>query len=97
VTDCYAERAALLALLACHYPAHLSPAPDRSPGFGYVLCLHIDDKQAAWHVSNDDLHWFSHIQTRPNHYDGHTSDEKYETIAGEIRAFDHDRWRGRAE
>jgi hypothetical protein len=83
--DVHRERAALLALLACHYPAHLSLATDPEPGFFWVLCLHIGGKQAAWHIADDDLGLFWFVTRMPGHYDGHTTDEKYERIAKHVR------------
>jgi hypothetical protein len=78
--DIYQERAHLLALLACHYPAHMSPATDPEPGFRKVLCLHIDGHQHAWHIADSDDHLFWHVRKEPGHYDGHTTEEKYRSI-----------------
>jgi hypothetical protein len=82
--DCYTERAHLLALLACYFPAHLCPATDPEPGFTNVVCIHVTGTQCAWHIADTDLPLFAHLEWVPNHYDGHTTERKYELIAAHI-------------
>ena len=76
----YTERAMLLALLACHYPAHICPATDPEPGFTHVVCIHVGGRQHAWHIADEDLIFFERLPRRENHYDGHTTDDKYQSL-----------------
>ena len=76
----YTERTLLLALLACHYPAHVCPATDPEPGFEHIVCIHISGRQHAWHVSDEDMEFMMHLPRRDSHYDGHSTDDKYDSI-----------------
>lgn len=78
--DIYSERAILLAFLSSHYYGHLVPVTDPEPGFEWAVCIHIDDRQHAWHIADKDLGYFSHLNSTDGHYDGHTTLQKYESI-----------------
>jgi hypothetical protein len=78
--DIYRERSHLLALLACHYPSHIVPVTDPEPGFAYAVCIHIGGKQHAWHISDDDLFFFEELPRSDSHYDGHSTDQKYDSL-----------------
>lgn len=78
--DVYRERAHLLALLATHYPAHFEIDPE-APDWP-VLHLDFPTGQCCWHISQNDLHLFGHVEAEPgNTWDGHTTEEKYRRIA----------------
>ena len=78
--DIYTERAVLLSLLSRHYTAHVVPVTDPEPGFEWAVCLHINGKQHAWHIADHDLHLFKRLLRTDGHYDGHTTQEKYESL-----------------
>lgn len=43
-------------------------------------------RQLSWHIHDDDLYWFSHLETRKeNSWDGHTTNEKYRRLMNIIR------------
>lgn len=84
MTGIYRERAVLLALLTLHYPSHVTPATDPEPGFTHVVCIHVGGAQHAWHIADEDFHLFVTLPRTENHWDGHTTEQKYaslETVA----------------
>ena len=81
VDSAFMERAILLALIAAHYEAHIVPVTDPEPGFTRALCIHIRGRQHAWHISDEDLIFFQNLpHDAESHYDGHTTDEKYQSL-----------------
>lgn len=42
----------------------------------------LREMQFGWHISDTDAKkYFSHLRLRPNHYDGYTTEEKYNNLA----------------
>ena len=83
----YQERALLLAWLATIYvrageKAHMVKATDAEPGFEWCLCLHVEGRQHAWHIADEDVRLFTGIPwlDTTEHYDGHSTAEKYQHI-----------------
>lgn len=37
-------------------------------------------QQASWHIPDHELSLFSHLEVKPNNWDGHTTEEKYERL-----------------
>lgn len=90
--EVYTERSRLLALLSCHYPAHLQPVNDAEPGFDFAVCIHIDGHPATWHISEEDRErFFRHLMITRSHYDGHTTKAKHSRIEATIAHMT--RWR----
>lgn len=82
----YRERAALTALLAACYPSTLGHTDPQEPDWA-VLIVNMPSGQAAWHISPDDMDLFGHVdRTDVDLWDGHTTAQKYERIAAEVRA-----------
>jgi hypothetical protein len=82
----YRERAQLLALLARHYPAVITGAPDVDEPGWTLLVLDLPTGQAAWHQHPRDISFFNHVPDVPAddprvQWDGHTTEEKYRRIA----------------
>lgn len=79
----YRERDQLVAVLTKLWPSHLSldPHSDDEDEFRYVVCVHTPMGQATWHIHESELPLFEHLYEAPDHWDGHTTDEKYERLA----------------
>ncbi|MFB7672907.1 hypothetical protein ACFC26_16015 [Kitasatospora purpeofusca] len=81
----YRERAHLTAWLAVIHPAVITDAPDiNEPGW-QLLYLAAGGRQLSWHIAPRDADLYAHVEhvdpTDPRaHWDGHTTDQKYETI-----------------
>lgn len=77
----YRERAHLVAHLARLYPAHWSePDADDADRDYALVCVHTPAGQATWHIAPGDVGLFPEMETRPGHWDGHTTTEKYDRI-----------------
>lgn len=78
--DVYRERAMLLAHLSTFHPSHLMVDAEGEAGFQTVVCIHTSEGQMGWHIADEDVDLFDHLWTRENHYDGHTTEDKYERL-----------------
>lgn len=89
--DAYTERATLLSLLSCLYPAVLAPAQDvEEPGWSILYLdlsggLNLSGSQASWHIAPLDRWLFRHVpRVSSDHerarWDGHTTAQKYRRI-----------------
>lgn len=61
-----------------------------------IVCIHIlidepalhdgvegyttEIRQVTWHIHDSDLPMFAHLKVEPNHWDGHTTEEKYQRL-----------------
>ena len=43
-------------------------------------CYAMQRAQASWHIPDDELPMFGHLEVRPNKWDGHTTAEKYQRL-----------------
>lgn len=77
----YRERNQLVSALSRLFEAHLAVDEGGEPGWQIVVCVHLPVGQGGWHVGHADLDLFSHLEFRPNDYDGHTTEIKYERLA----------------
>jgi hypothetical protein len=75
----YRERSQLVSVLSRLYPSHTC-TDDNEPDW-LVVCIHTPNGQAGWHISVRDRGLFKHLKNEPNHYDGHTTEEKYRRLA----------------
>lgn len=41
----------------------------------------LHEIQLTWHIHNRELRYFQHLKYKPNHWDGHTTKEKYDRLA----------------
>lgn len=86
----YRERAHLVAWLAAHYPAVITPASDvEEPGW-QIVYLTFGGGQGSWHISPRDADLFARVPHVPAddpraQWDGHTTDQKYERIRHHTR------------
>lgn len=79
-TALYRERARLVAFLAASYPAEVWT--DTDAGWD-VVAVNTPVGQMSWHIADADMDLFAHITQRSDedHYDGHTTEQKYERLA----------------
>jgi hypothetical protein len=81
--NAYRERDQLVAALSKLFPAHLArhTDPDWEDDWRNIVCVHLPAGQATWHIHDRERLWFDHLAYAPSHWDGHTTDEKYERLA----------------
>jgi hypothetical protein len=83
----YRERAHLVALLAAMTDgAVITYATDVDEPGWQIVYLTFGGRQASWHISPRDADLFAHVERVEHddprgHWDGHTTEEKYEGIA----------------
>jgi hypothetical protein len=80
----YAERDRLVAALSKVFPSHLARHPESDETWDddwrWIVCIHLPDGQATWHIHDSEFKWFSHLRQENNHWDGHTTEEKYKRL-----------------
>lgn len=81
----YTERNALVCALSKLWPSFLMdhPSTDDSwdPEWRNIVCIHAPVGQLTWHIHDRELPMFAHLHRAPNHWDGHTTEEKYARLA----------------
>lgn len=81
----YAERNQLIAALSKIWPAHLAdhPADDASwdDEWRTIVCIHSPMGQLTWHIKSSERPLFAHLRHDQNHWDGHSSEEKYRRLS----------------
>ncbi len=80
----YEERARVVAALSKVFPSHLARHPDEDKDWDddwrWIVCVHLPTGQATWHIHDSQEALFSHLQNAPNHWDGHTTEEKHQRL-----------------
>jgi hypothetical protein len=78
----YAERDRLVAALSKCFPSHLAThdGADWHHDWRTIVCIHLPTGQATWHIHDSERPWFSHLLTLEDHWDGHSTAEKYERL-----------------
>ena len=76
----YSERNRLVAALTGIFPAHLMLDPAADAPWANIVCIHLPAGTATWHIPPWDLSFFAHLAYVPHHWDGHTTQEKYERL-----------------
>lgn len=81
----YHERNMLVCYLSKLYPSHRSKhdlKKDKSwdREWETIICVHTPQGQATWHVHKSEKKLFMHLKNQKDHWDGHTSEEKYERL-----------------
>lgn len=98
----YKERNALVAALSRIFESHLCKHDENDTTWERdwmnIVCIHAPVVgQLTWHLHDSDLPLFKHLQEGPNHWDGHTTEEKYlrlaslpffEVLPGSYRSFE---------
>jgi len=41
----------------------------------------LHELQFTWHIHDNDLKYFHHLKFKKSHYDGHTTEQKYQNLA----------------
>lgn len=81
----YAERDRLVCALSKLWPSHLARHPDEDVTWDndwrWIVCIHGPTGQLTWHIHDNERGWFDHLSVRDGHWDGHTTDEKYQRLA----------------
>lgn len=84
MSDCdavYQERDQLVAALSKIYPAHLSwHEGEWEDGWRNIVCIHGPTGQLTWHIHDDEVPLFAHLTAEPGHWDGHSTEEKYQRL-----------------
>jgi len=90
--EVYSERNRLVSALSKLFESHLCRHPNSDTSWEdnwrNIVCIHLPTGQATWHIHDDDLLLFAHLVQQdevrgatPNHWDGHTTEEKYKRLA----------------
>lgn len=81
----YSERDRLVVALSKVFPSHLCRHPDEDADWEddwrWIVCVHLPTGQATWHIHDSERSWFAHLSVRDNHWDGHSTEEKYSRLA----------------
>src|SRR6476660_6657685 len=86
----YSERNELVAFLSRLYPSHLCRHPEGDveweDDWRWIVCIHSPAGQLTWHIHDSELRKFASLGEKSlevgnlNHWDGHTTEEKYERL-----------------
>lgn len=80
----YYERDQLVCVLSKLFPAHLTKHPESDLSWEKdwmtIVCVHLPTGQATWHIPDSELKYFTHLKYETNHWDGHTTEEKYDRL-----------------
>ncbi len=77
----YHERDLLVALVSKLFPSHLARHEGEwEDDWRNIVCVHLPTGQATWHIHDSELSDFAHLGLCAGHWDGHTTDEKYERV-----------------
>lgn len=83
--EVYRERDRLVSALSKVYPSHLAwheGDPGWSDDWRNIVCVHLPTGQATWHVHLGEVSsLFGHLAVGENHWDGHSTGEKYARLA----------------
>lgn len=80
----YWERNQLVGVLSRLYPSHLAKHPESDKewedDWRNIVCVHTPAGQATWHLHDSDMPMFKHLEVGKDHWDGHTTEEKYKRL-----------------
>lgn len=78
----YGERDRLVAVLSFIWPSHLCQheGDDWEKDWLNIVCVHGPTGQLTWHIHESELWLFHHLENEPAHWDGHSTDEKYQRL-----------------
>lgn len=78
----YKERNLLVSLLSKIYPSYL--CKDKSEfvvkEWENIVFIILPTGQTSWHIHEDELNMFNHLEYKDNDWDGHNNELKYERI-----------------
>jgi len=82
--NAYKERNRLVAFLSKIFPSHLckhTPEDETwEDDWRWIVCIHSPQGQLTWHIHDTDYPLFKHLEEKEGHWDGHTTEEKYERL-----------------
>lgn len=87
--------AALSKVFPAHLCRHSDEDTEWENDWRWIVCIHIPEyklvvdtgrweaveAQVTWHIHDDELSLFGHLSDEPNHWDGHTTEDKYRRLA----------------
>lgn len=80
----YAERNKLVSVLSKLFPAWLGKHEESDLSWGRewlnIVYIQMPTGQVSWHIHDDLLPIFSHLEYKDTKWDGHSTDEKYERL-----------------
>jgi len=80
----YWERNQLVGVLSRLYPSHLAKHPESDKewedDWRNIVCIHTPAGQVTWHLHDSDMPMFKHLEVDKDHWDGHTTEEKYKRL-----------------
>lgn len=83
--NAYSERNNLVAFLSRLYPSHLCRHSEEDKtwedDWRWIVCIHSPQGQLTWHLHDSDIYKFRHLVKVEDHWDGHTTEEKYKRLA----------------
>lgn len=81
----YRERNLLVAFMSKVFPSHLARHDDADETWDdewrNIVYIQLPTGQVSWHIHDEELPNFAHLEVRENDWDGHTSEEKYARLA----------------
>src|SRR5438309_1507704 len=79
--NAYRERDQLVAALSKQFDAHLATHTGYwEDDWRNIVCIHLPTGQATWHIHDSELAMFSHLDRADDHWDGHSTEEKYRRL-----------------
>ena len=83
INSVYRERDQVVAALSKVFPAHMAWHDEAGweDDWRNIVCVHLPTGQVTWHIHESER-WpfFSHLHMQPNHWDGHSTKEKYDRL-----------------
>lgn len=82
----YQERDKLVAAISKFFPSHLCRHPESDTtwenDWRWIVCVHAPTGQMTWHIHDSEQKLFDHLlgTTVENHWDGHSTEEKYKRL-----------------
>ncbi len=77
----YHERDMLVAALSKLWPSHLAwHEGEWEAEWRNIVCIHSPVGQLTWHIHERELPEFAHLEMDFDHWDGHTTGQKYERL-----------------
>lgn len=80
----YKERNELVAFVSrlyySHLCQHLKEDLEWDHKWRWIVCVHSPSGQLTWHIHDSELRNFKHLKNKPEHWDGHTTPQKYQRL-----------------
>lgn len=81
----YSERNNLVVFLSKQFESHLCRHPEQDEewenDWRWIVCIHSPKGQITWHIHDSELTKFNHLSHGDQHWDGHTTEEKYKRLS----------------